>query len=170
VASAATVVPTDEPAAQLVSDGEVGCSGPSAQTVAVLTDTLSRFLRTVGRARSQYLAAAKQDVDLAAQALLNRLVTEGPLRVGALAESVQSDVSTVSRQVAAMVRDGLVERRADAADGRAIVLVPTSKGRDAHMTHVRERNAKVARMLGNWSDDDCRRFTELLARFAADLA
>jgi DNA-binding MarR family transcriptional regulator len=109
-------------------------------------------------------------MDLAAQVLLARLVSEGPLRVSALAECVQSDVSTVSRQVAAMVRDGLVERRADQVDGRAIVLVPTEQGRAVHASHTQVRNAKLARLLCDWTDDDCRHFATLLARFAADLA
>ena len=43
----------------------------------------------------------------------------------ALAAAVHSDPSTVSRQVAALVRAGLIERQADPEDGRASVLVPT---------------------------------------------
>ena len=57
--------------------------------------------------------------------MLKCLQTEGPLRAGALADCLQSDPSTVSRQVAALVKDGLLERRADPDDGRASLLVLT---------------------------------------------
>lgn len=141
---------------------------PSADAIADLGDTLSRFIRTVGRARSQYLAAAKHDVDWSVQVLIAQLVREGPVRVGTLAECVQSDASTVSRQVAAMVRDGLVERRADPVDGRASVLVATEKALAIYADHNRVRNEYLAHMLRNWSDDDCRQFATLMARFAED--
>ncbi len=141
---------------------------PSADAIADLGDMLARFIRTVGRARSQYLAAAKHDVDWSVQVLIAQLVSEGPVRVGTLADCVQSDASTVSRQVAAMVRDGLVERRADPVDGRASVLVATEKALAIYADHNRVRNEYLARMLRNWSDDDCRQFATLMARFAKD--
>ena len=48
-----------------------------------------------------------------------RVINDGPICASALAEMVQSDPSTISRQVAALVRDGLLKRRADPIDGRA---------------------------------------------------
>src|SRR5690349_22300310 len=51
--------------------------------------------------------------DRSAIVLLKNLVAMGPSRSSALAAAVHSDPSTISRQVAALVRDGLVERRAD---------------------------------------------------------
>ena len=64
---------------------------------------------------------------------------EGPMRAGALAECLQSDPSTVSRQVAALVKDGLLERRADPADGRASLLVLTAKADAVLAEHDRIR-------------------------------
>ena len=51
--------------------------------------------------------------------LLVHLVKGGPQRSGALAEAVHSDPSTISRQVAHLVRLGLVERTADPEDREA---------------------------------------------------
>ena len=64
-------------------------------------------------------------VDRSTIFLLKALAMHGPRRSSELAAAVHSDPSTVSRQVAALVRDGLIERQADPEDGRASVLVPT---------------------------------------------
>src|SRR5262245_11500612 len=66
--------------------------------------------------------------DRSAFILLKNLIHMGPSRSSALAAAVHSDPSTVSRQVAALVRDGLVERRADQDDGRASLLAATPAG------------------------------------------
>jgi DNA-binding MarR family transcriptional regulator len=158
----------DEIAAGLPSSSESAAAPPSTDAIADLGDMLSRFIRTVGRARSQYLTAAKHNVDWSAQVLIAQLVREGPVRVGTLADCVQSDASTVSRQVAAMVQDGLVERRADPVDGRASVLVATEKALAIYADHNRLRDEYLARMLRDWNDDDCRQFATLMARFAKD--
>ena len=52
-----------------------------------------------------------------------------------------ADPSTVSRQVASLVKAGLVERQADPDDGRASILVPTELGR----AKVREHSAAPRR-------------------------
>jgi DNA-binding MarR family transcriptional regulator len=139
-----------------------------AQHVGSLGDSLSRLLRTFNRARSQFLLAAEHDVDWSAHVLISQLVNEGPLRVGALAGCVRSDASTVSRQVAAMVKDGLIERRADPVDGRASLLVATDKARAIYARHNEIRNAHFARILQHWSARDCQQFAALLARFTED--
>ena len=63
--------------------------------------------------------------DRSAIILLKTLVLNGPTRSSALAAAVHSDPSTVSRQVAALVRDGLLERQADQEDGRASLIAAT---------------------------------------------
>jgi len=55
--------------------------------------------------------------DRSAVILLKTLVALGPTRSSALAAAIHSDPSTVSRQVAALVGRGLLERRADQLDG-----------------------------------------------------
>src|SRR5437868_6066116 len=71
---------------------------------------------------------AKLGIDRTAMMLLGTLTSIGPVRSNALAEAVYSDPSTISRQVATLVKDGLIERRADPADGRASLLAVTEKG------------------------------------------
>ncbi|MEX5637308.1 MarR family winged helix-turn-helix transcriptional regulator [Parafrankia sp. FMc2] len=137
--------------------------------VAQLADDLARLLRGLARARSQYLARARDDVEWAAQILISHLAANGPKRLGALAASVQSDPSTVSRQVSALVRAGYVERRADPDDGRAVVLDVTEAGREVYRDHIEIRNRRYEDMLAGWSSEDLVTFATLLRRFGDEM-
>ena len=77
------------------------------------------------------------------------------MRASALAASVHSDLSTVSRQVAALVGRGLLERRADQRDGRACVLAVTEAGRAGIAEHERGRQAFFDEVLAGWSPANC---------------
>jgi DNA-binding MarR family transcriptional regulator len=111
---------------------------------------------------------SKIGIDKTSMILLSALTSIGPVRSNALAEAVYSDPSTISRQVATLVRDGLIERFADPADGRASLLAVTGKGRELIEARHRQRSCSMARMLAHWPAEDRERFAELLERFVAD--
>src|SRR5215471_5963337 len=71
----------------------------------------------------------------------------GPCRVTDLAEAEQVAVPTISRIVAALVAQGLVERQADASDRRTIHLVATPRGMDVLREGQRRRTAHLGTML-----------------------
>jgi DNA-binding MarR family transcriptional regulator len=60
---------------------------------------------------------------------LSVVVFGGPIRITALARAEQVRTPTMTLIVAALERDGLVVRAADASDARAVVLRATAKGR-----------------------------------------
>ncbi|TSD95589.1 MarR family transcriptional regulator [Skermania sp. ID1734] len=129
---------------------------------------LVRLQRIRDRTLSQLSTMTKGVVDPAAYACLFRLLAEGPMRSGALAEAMYADPSTMSRQVAQLVERGLVERRADPGDGRASVLAVTEVGREM-AAHLRQlRNARLDRILSDWTDDERRDFARLLGKFVTD--
>ena len=68
------------------------------------------------------------DVSVTQCYALETLVEHGPMRPGALAERLFLDKSTTSRVVNALVRKGYVEQRADATDGRAMLISATRQG------------------------------------------
>ncbi|MGB3443041.1 MAG: MarR family transcriptional regulator [Actinophytocola sp.] len=111
---------------------------------------------------------SKAGVDRSTVMLLKTLVHQGPSRSSALAAAVHSDPSTVSRQIAAMVRDGLVERMADPEDGRASVLAATATGKALLEEQRRRLGLVLARVVQQWAPDDVDRFLELLERFVTD--
>jgi DNA-binding MarR family transcriptional regulator len=127
---------------------------------------LIRLVRLMERKQAQYQADHPDAVERATYLLLVHLVKGGPRRASALAEAVHSDPSTISRQVAQLVRLGLVERTADPEDGRATVLAATDEGRRVFEENRRVRNERIAEMLADWSVADRRNLAELLGRFS----
>jgi DNA-binding MarR family transcriptional regulator len=130
-------------------------------------DSVLGLLRTVRKAKARMAADARGDVDSATQLLLHTVAAAGPVRTSALAASVHSDLSTVSRQVGALVAAGLLERQADPADGRACLLALTPAGEAAVTAHERGRAAFFAVVLDGWSEAELRQFAGLLDRFTA---
>lgn len=159
-AGAVSVVEHDEAAVGAEVRG--GSTG-----VAQVADSVIDLLRTVRRSKARSLAAvaSNDDVDSATQMLLRTMAAEGPLRASALAVCVQSDLSTVSRQVAAMVTRGLLERRADPVDGRASLLVVTEAGQAMIAEHEHARAAFFEQVLSGWSPGELGQFVHMLERF-----
>lgn len=52
-------------------------------------------------------------LDRSAYLLLSRIQVEGPMSIGQLSEAFGLDTSTLNRQTAAMLRNGVVERMPD---------------------------------------------------------
>jgi DNA-binding MarR family transcriptional regulator len=75
--------------------------------------------------------------------VLGTLGVKGPMRPGVLAAHLQVGAPVMSRQVAALAADGLLERRPDPADGRAELVSLTDAGR-ARL--LRARQAICARL------------------------
>lgn len=138
------------------------------ENLITVADTFTRLMRTFIRTRTQVLAAAAHDVEWSAHLVLKALENEGPLRSSRVAEMLRSDPSTVSRQVAALVRDGLIERRADPEDGRACLLALTDKADDVLSRHDKIRHQHFDQMLANWNERDLHKFASLLERFTED--
>jgi DNA-binding MarR family transcriptional regulator len=133
-----------------------------------VVDQIVRFARLMKRAHARF-ASHSDGVEQATYSLLAVLATEGPQRTTTLAEAVHSDTSTVSRQVGALVRHGLVERQADPADGRACLLAATPTGLASYEHERRTRTQRMADVLDHWSSEDLRTVTELLGRLNTDI-
>jgi DNA-binding MarR family transcriptional regulator len=142
-------------------------SAERAQTVAAVAESFGDLQRTVRRAKSRLLAAAGDDIDSATQALLHTVGAMGPMRASTLAASVQSDLSTISRQVAALVSRGLLRRQADQHDGRASLLAVTEAGQTAIDQHEQGRQSFFDGVLAGWSDAEMQQFAGQLERFTA---
>lgn len=135
-------------------------SGDVAEQLAQLTHTFGRFRAAVANATDSGEWIGNQ--------LLFRILRQGPMRSGELAQYTHADPSTVSRQVAMLVRDGLLERRADPLDGRAILLHATEAGRRLHGTHLLTREHHYRQLLHTWTQQEQKLFAEFLHRFVAD--
>ncbi len=81
---------------------------------------------------------------------------------------MHSDPSTVSRQIAQLVKLGLVERTADPEDGRATLIAATAEGLRVFEENRRCRNERIAELIDGWDPADRHRFADLLGRFTTD--
>jgi DNA-binding MarR family transcriptional regulator len=130
-----------------------------------LAEQVVRLAKASHAMRTQLSARSGEGMDWAAYSLLGHLVHEGPRRASVLAETACVDPSTVSRQVADLVRAGLVERRPDPEDGRATLLAATPEGTAVHDARVARRQRVFARIVDGWAPEDVAVLTALLARF-----
>lgn len=138
---------------------------PQRETVVSVAESFIDLQRTVRRSKARMLAAAGSDVESATHVLLQAVAADGPMRASALAASVQADLSTVSRQVTALVKSGLLERQADQEDGRATLLAITGPGRAAVARHEKGRQEFFEAVLSGWSPEEMRQFARQLERF-----
>ncbi len=135
-----------------------------------LVEAVGRIVRIVARMKAELGARHPgSGTEYGAMSLLVALVENGPRRAGTLAESVLMDPSQVSRRVAALVRAGFVERRADFADGRAILLAATPAGTRVCRAMLLERARYLRGVVADWPAADLDAFTRYLDRFAANL-
>jgi DNA-binding MarR family transcriptional regulator len=114
-------------------------------------------------------SSAEPVVERAAYGVLTWLYEAGPLRPSAVAAHFHLDASTISRQVAALERAGLVTREPDAEDRRACRLRLTELGQTV-LTRTRSERRQVVRdVLKSWSPGDLATFAFLLDAFNAGL-
>lgn len=105
---------------------------------------LVRGLEAVQRRRTYPLERAHY--------LLIRLIErEGAQTIGAAARRLLLDDSTVTRQVAAMVRDGLIARAAHPHDARSTLLDVTGKGSAQAEAMRLERLKRLSRLFRDWN-------------------
>jgi DNA-binding MarR family transcriptional regulator len=115
------------------------------------------------------LREAGVSLDRALFPLLVLIERRGPLGVGALADRVGRDYTTVSRQVAKLESLGLIARRSGNADRRVTEAIITAQGQAmCDVLDVARRRLATA-ALADWSDEDLQDLTRLLCRFAANL-
>ncbi|MFF0608203.1 MarR family winged helix-turn-helix transcriptional regulator [Nocardia tengchongensis] len=126
---------------------------------------IARLTKLRDRTNAQISALTAGEIEPAAFSILFQLIHGGPKRSGALAEDLYSDASTISRQVAGLVKRGLIERRADPADGRASVLDVTDAGRTVAAQIRARRNDSLRGMLTDWAPAERESFAALLHRF-----
>jgi DNA-binding MarR family transcriptional regulator len=152
-----------------VATTEIEQVGELTERQTVLGHRLASTMFRLGKQQASFHARlSKQGFDRTAVILLKTLGDGGPIRSSALAAAVHSDPSTVSRQVASLVKEGLVERRADPEDGRASLLAATPKGLDMLAERRRNMGLSMARMTRNWEPGELEEFVELFERFVTD--
>jgi len=121
-------------------------SGPDPiGTIELELIKLVRHLETFGRRSSLYVR-----VDRAGYLAMRMLDDLGPVSTNVLAQALRLDASTVTRQVAALERAGLVARRPDPADGRSSTIGLTAEGRRSMSEVEQERRRCIEALVADW--------------------
>ncbi|MFJ7998382.1 MarR family winged helix-turn-helix transcriptional regulator [Streptomyces sp. NPDC096310] len=108
-------------------------------------------------------------LDRSAYVLLNRLETQGPMSVADFVDAFGLAASTFTRQTAALLKDGLVERMLDPAGGVARKFRITEHGRD-RVAADRDRVVKgLADVVTDWPSERLSRFLDDLQQFNTDI-
>ncbi len=163
-----TITDTAGTATDVYRDAVATCSAADRAFAGDVTQHLIEVVKAFGAVKHRMHGATPQDgFDYG---LLLKLASTGPTRASDLAERLCADPSTVSRQVAGLVKAGLVQRLADPDDGRASILVPTADGHARIAQMVEMRGRVFAPLVADWSPEDRERFATLLAQFVQGLS
>ncbi|MFG2226700.1 MarR family winged helix-turn-helix transcriptional regulator [Streptomyces sp. NPDC048644] len=121
---------------------------------------------------SRHFVAARgprigQSLERSAYVLLTRLEVGEPLTLKELAHTFQVDVSTINRQVSAMLRNGLVERIPDPDGGMARKFRPTALGLERLEADRAISRAGATRLIEatGWTGRRTEQFLTLLVEF-----
>ncbi|MGW0856632.1 MarR family winged helix-turn-helix transcriptional regulator [Streptomyces sp. NPDC002690] len=130
-------------------------------------EELMRQLSAVGCVRRELGRGLPDGCSSASATVLALLGREGDMRMSRLAELLAVDMSVTSRHVAHLAALGWIDRSPDPVDRRSRLLNLTPLGR----VRLAEQSESTARMLAqrlsDWSDEDVRRLTRLMARLRA---
>ncbi|MFD4263675.1 MarR family winged helix-turn-helix transcriptional regulator [Streptomyces sp. NPDC058534] len=113
-----------------------------------------------------------QTLDRSAYVLLTRLETSEPLSLKELAHTFQVDVSTINRQVSAMLKNGLVERIPDPDGGIARKFRPTGLGLERLRADRAVGIEGAARLVDatGWTPEATQTFLTLLVQLNGGIA
>jgi DNA-binding MarR family transcriptional regulator len=104
-------------------------------------------------------------LDRSAYLLLYRIISQGPAGVKILADEFQLDISTISRQTAALEQKGYVYRIQDPQDGRAYTLQITELGKKEFDEHQMARCERIGQVIKDWTDEESQLFGQLLRKY-----
>ena len=132
-------------------------------------ETQIAFLMRLGEAtRRSTGIAPHRALDRAAYVILRHLA-DGPLTVTTLADRLNLDGSTVTRQVAVLENDGLVGREPDPRDGRSNLIAATPAGLRSVEQVSDARRELYGRILADWSEEDRAQLGTMLSRLNESL-
>jgi DNA-binding MarR family transcriptional regulator len=86
--------------------------------------------------------------------VLHTLARSGPLRLTDLLATEQLKQPALTSLVAKLERDGLLRRRPDPSDGRAMLLSLTRQGRQIVRSRHANRVAKLSHLVNQLTDDE----------------
>ncbi|WP_022872392.1 MarR family winged helix-turn-helix transcriptional regulator [Nesterenkonia alba] len=125
------------------------------------------FSRLFVRRRFNALKLAQEidpEIEPASYSVLATLQHRGPMRMTAIARHLGIGKPTLSRQLSTLASRGFVTKKADPADGRALVVSLTDQGRTRLEAAQRDRSERYQQMLTAWNLEEIEVLSELLSK------
>ncbi|QEV16605.1 MarR family transcriptional regulator [Streptomyces alboniger] len=105
---------------------------------------------------------ALQTLSFTTLSVLDTLTSRGPTRLTKLAETEQISQPGVTQLITRLEHDGLVERRPDPTDGRAVLVHITDAGRQVGASRLEDRIRRLVPLVAQLAPEDQRAITEAL--------
>ncbi|WP_250281923.1 MULTISPECIES: MarR family transcriptional regulator [unclassified Frankia] len=131
---------------------------------------LSVFGRRAERFRMAIAGESGTVLDRSAYLLLSHIHEHGAVRLTTLGTVFALDISTVSRQIAALVTAGLVERATDPSDRRATLVRLSTRGQQRYLATRSARVEKINTLVRTWDQEELGVFGALLSRLNVAIA
>ncbi|MFF9641904.1 MarR family winged helix-turn-helix transcriptional regulator [Kitasatospora aureofaciens] len=131
-------------------------------------DTIQRELTAFARRARHKASQLHPDLSLVTYSILDLITERGGCRAADVAAHFMLDKSTVSRQVTALERLGLLRREADPDDQRGQILRATEAGLTLLRDANEQRRTAFTTRFTDWSDEDVARFAAYLARYGEE--
>jgi DNA-binding MarR family transcriptional regulator len=112
-----------------------------------LVDAVLGASRALVAVAARSLADLADDVTLPQYRVLVELASRGPQRSADVADTLGVERSTAGRMCDRLARKGLVQRRRESTDRRALRISLTKAGRDLVDEVTRRRRSEIARIL-----------------------
>lgn len=151
-------------------DGTMSTVSTRNDDLRAIESEVASLIRRVKRVVAERAREVHPELHPMTYFILTHLATHGPLRGADLSDAFGMDKGGVSRQVQALVDLGLVERKPNAEDRRAILLDATDEGRERLEVMSQNRRDRFDERLADWSDADLRSFAQQLAAYNQALA
>jgi DNA-binding MarR family transcriptional regulator len=139
-----------------------------ADPLKALHEALLEIVSVINRPQGDNVILTRADVslDTALFPLLVRVSMQRNLTIGALADQVGRDYSTVSRQVTRLQTLGLVHTELSESDHRQRLLSVTAAGRNTINKIDRARKSVMSEALDGWSQDEIAELARMTTRLA----
>jgi DNA-binding MarR family transcriptional regulator len=133
----------------------------------VVVDAVLGASRALVAVAARSLSGVAEEVTLTQYRSLVVMASRGPQSVAALADAVAVTPPTASRLCDRLVRKGLIRRRTDPRDRRAVRLALTESGRALVDAVTERRRTEIARLLEAVPLDAQRSMVAALGQLAA---
>jgi DNA-binding MarR family transcriptional regulator len=131
-------------------------------------ESVTRLRRVIGRlARLFNASSSSEDLTPTQASVLGLVAHRGPIGLAELTELEGLNPTMVSRVVSKLDGEGLVRRRPDPADQRAVLLEATEAGHETHDRILAARTQTVAKILDGLSPDASASLVEALPALEA---